>query len=427
MKNITARQRFGSRPGLERIGSMCRLLGDPQHCCPMIHLAGTNGKGSSAAFLASILQHAGLTVGLFTSPHLVSYRERFSINGRWISEDALDAVLDRAEAAALRTETEHPEWGPVTEFELGTAAAFAWFADAGVDAAVVETGLGGRLDATNIVVPVLSLITPIGYDHMDWLGHELRQIAAEKAGIIKPQIPVAAGLQEPEAAAVLMAKAEASGSAWRDLASSCWRPGHWNGLGGTLHYPDWDDEPFSISMLGGYQLENAGLALLAADMLRQQGWSISGSAAHAGLAAASWPGRMELVSQQNPWLLLDGAHNQQGIVRLAEALAEFQREESRGPYTFVFAMLENKDPLILEPLFPLAARFIATKPYSSRIPAFEPGRLAAHIRSRGVVAEAASDPLEALAAAENDRAVVCCGSLYLLGSIKAAGQKSVHI
>ncbi|MFY9526698.1 MAG: Mur ligase family protein, partial [Limnochordia bacterium] len=189
------RERFGSHLGLERVELVCRELGSPQADLKFIHLAGTNGKGSTAALLAQVLQESGLKVGLFTSPHLESYEERFKINGVQVDKEFLTDIVEETEAAISRVEKEYPQLGAVTEFELATAVGLLCFRQAEVDIVVLETGLGGRLDATNVVAPVLSVITTIGLDHTDRLGDSVEEIAAEKGGIIKSGVPVVSGVQ----------------------------------------------------------------------------------------------------------------------------------------------------------------------------------------------------------------------------------------
>ncbi len=422
-KVIQNRQRFGSRLGLERIEAMCSALGNPERQYPVIHVAGTNGKGSTAAFLASILRHAGYRVGLFTSPHLTAYRERFQVNGCVIDEGSLDNVLQEAERTAVSVEDSKPGRGPVTEFEVCAAAGFLWFQAQRVDVAVVETGLGGRFDATNVVQPLLTLITPVGWDHMDWLGETLPAIAAEKAGIIKQGVPVAIGNQPPEVYPVLHATALSRQAPFFALQSSSWVPESWDASGGQFSFSALDGRPFSITLLGGHQLENAGLALLAVEILSRQGWVITPDQIRRGLVETCWPGRMELVAPSRPWMLMDGAHNQQGIERLAEALEVF-RGDGKGPFVFVAAMLENKEPAILEPLFPLAERFIVTRPSSSRIPPFSPAALAGYIQSRGVPAVSEERVHRAVARGMQADFCVICGSLYLLGEAKAYLQKA---
>jgi len=203
MDLIRKRERFGSRLGLAKIRILCQQMGNPQDSLQTIHIAGTNGKGSVAAFLRSVLQECGLRVGVYSSPHLVHYNERFTINEAPISDNDLRRLSEIVEEAATAVEETNPELGPVTEFEFATALGFLYFSTMDTDVVILETGLGGRLDATNIVLPKLTIITPIGHDHMDRLGETISEIAAEKGGIIKPRIPVVVSEQKKEAAQVL--------------------------------------------------------------------------------------------------------------------------------------------------------------------------------------------------------------------------------
>lgn len=415
MKIIKERERFGSHLGLERIQLVCAALSDPQKRLRFIHIAGTNGKGSVATFIAQVLEQAGYKVGLFTSPHLERYNERFRVNGIPIDDQLLEELLYKTENAIQKVEQDHPEYGPVTEFELGTALAFLYFAEVNVDVVVLETGLGGRLDATTVVQPELTIITSIGHDHMDRLGRSLPQIAYEKAGIIKEGVAVVTGIQHPAATQVLKEVAEQKGAPMYSLDEVPWKRMHWDMHGGQLSYPGY--EILDIHLLGAHQLDNAAVALLALDILQDQGWSIPNEAVRNGMLKARWPGRMEVVSFE-PLIILDGGHNQEGLMALAAGLQHISSQVGSVPFTFVFGMLSNKDIGLVDVLFPIAERFVFTKADSGRLSPMEPERLVQYGKSRGMRAVGYDSALDALQDALETAPVCVCGSLYLVGTVK---------
>lgn len=415
METIKARERFGSHLGLERIELVCAALGHPEKELKCIHIAGTSGKGSVSAFLASVLQRSGLRVGLFTSPHLEEYAERFQINGELIPAETLRAVVAQAEAACRRVEQQHPELGPVTEFELATAAGFLYFHQAGVDLVVLETGLGGRLDATNVVHPLLTVITTVHLDHQDRLGNTVAAIAWEKGGIIKPGVPVISGAKLPEAQGVLRELARAKGAPYLSTWDLDWSPGGWDLEGGRLDFPGLGE--VQIGLLGYHQVENAAIALLAIRELRELGYNLPDAAIYQGMKEVLWPGRLEVVSRQ-PLLILDGAHNQEGLAALAQSLRHLQECCGVGAFTIVFGMLGNKSLELVEPLLPVARRFVFTAAKNGRLAPMDPERLQEYAASRGLEALAYPDADQALAAAGSSDPVCVCGSLYLVGEIK---------
>ncbi|HZL78804.1 MAG TPA: folylpolyglutamate synthase/dihydrofolate synthase family protein, partial [Candidatus Limnocylindrales bacterium] len=289
---------FGAKFGLENTFKLAALAGDPQDKLRFIHVAGTNGKGSTCAMLESIYRAAGLRVGLFTSPHLVSFRERIQVNRQLISEAEVIRLVEALRAANKENDA--------ALFEFATVMALKFFAEQKCDLVIWETGLGGRLDATNIVTPLVSVITNIGFDHQQWLGDTLARIAAEKAGIIKPGMPVITATAAPEALAVIEKIAHEKNVPLKlvtvdDVQS-------W--LTGTLAPP----------LLGEHQKLNAALALATVEMLQRQ-ISVSAEKICAGLAAVDWPGRLQLVTRTGGQkILLDGAHNADGAKALRAAL-----------------------------------------------------------------------------------------------------------
>ena len=368
-----------SRLGLDRICELLDRLGRPQDRLKFVHVAGTNGKGSTCAYLASILQAAGLRTGLFTSPYLIAFEERIRVDGANISaDDLIEATLlvkEQAEAMA-----DHP-----TEFELMCAVALVHFARSGCDVVVLEVGLGGRLDSTNVIdAPEVAVIARIGLDHTALLGNTLAAIAGEKAGIVKPGSAVVSWPQEPEAMAAVEAAAAAAGDALTvpDLALLEAGTVDWGVPGAPLR-------PFSYGrftdlrtrLLGSYQPANAALAIEAAEALRTRGWAVNDDAVRRGIAETAWPGRFEIVraASGEPTVVVDGGHNPQGARALADSLADVF--PGRKP-VFVVGVLEDKDyPAMLETVLPLGAAFVCVAPDNPR--ALPADKLARAIRWTG--------------------------------------------
>ena len=333
------------RLGLDTTRALVRELGVNTDRIPCIHIAGTNGKGSVAAMLESILRTAGFRTGLYTSPHLIRFNERIRVDGAPIPDEDLSRLLAEVEAAdARQSASGAPGARPGTFFELTTAVALKWFQEQNVQIVVLETGLGGRLDSTNIVTPLLSVITEIGIEHTSWLGSTLPEIAAEKAGIIKPSRPVVTGPQRPEAMAVLQAKA-------RDNDSPLWLASDHVSIRRTKL--DFDGQtlsvemassggwpPFRLPLLGDYQLDNCAIVLTAVECLKDTlGLPIPDPAVRAGLTMTTWPGRCQILSR-DPLILLDVAHNPDAAAALSRFLA--QNRDGR-PVALLCGMLSDKD------------------------------------------------------------------------------------
>lgn len=406
---------------LENITVLAQRLGMPQRMYPTAHIAGTNGKGSTAAFLESILRRAGFRTGLNTSPHLERINERMRVNGEEISDADFAATLTRIQASieellAAGKLRAHP-----TYFECVTAMAFEYFAGQRIDFGVFEVGLGGRLDATNILAPVVSVITRVDFDHENFLGHSLPEIAAEKAGIIKKGVPVIIAPQAPEVRDVLLARAEKLGSEVIDtsrafrvenerLENGCIRAKAVEvGSGWTV-----DVEP---QLAGRFQLENALNAAAAARFLQRRGYRISDDAMADGISRASWPGRLEKV-QSLPAVYLDGAHNPGA----ARALASFWRENLAGHQILLLygALRDKAVDEIAGLLFPQAAEVVFTEPRTSRaISAAQLSEIAGHHAAKSSVIPDAEQALDyLLAKASPEDAIFITGSLYLVGQLR---------
>lgn len=396
----------GRTPGLERIRRLLGKLGDPQKSLRFVHIAGSNGKGSTAAMLSSILTAAGLRTGLYTSPHLWSFGERFQVDGSPIPEGDLAALTAQVLEAA---EDE-------TEFELMTAIGMLYFLRSGCDIVVLETGLGGRLDPTNVIgAPEGAAIARIGLEHTQLLGDTLEQIAAEKAGILKPGCEAVLYRQDR----AVMETVEGI-CRERDVSLTATCPAALELLSAGLEGQTFTYRgkgPYSISLLGGHQLHNAAVVLDTADILRRRGWSIPEEAVVQGLDRARWPGRMELV-RRSPDLILDGGHNPQCMEALARALRELCPAEKP---VFLTGVMADKDwRAMMEELLPLAKELFTLTPDSPR--ALAAGELAAYLKGRGATASPCGSLQEgigrALAAAGSEGLVCVCGSLYTIGEAR---------
>lgn len=420
---------FGARFGLVTTRRMAAALGDPQHRLRFLHVAGTNGKGSTCAMLESIYRAAGFRVGLFTSPHLVSFRERMQVNRQWIAEADVVRLVEEAirvqcstisrksgGAAPASTQSPGTDCAP-TLFEFVTVMALKYFAEQRCDVVIWETGLGGRLDATNIVTPLASVITNIAFDHQQWLGDTLAKIAAEKAGIIKPGVPVLTAADAPEALAVMRAEAERNGASFTVVA------GEFNAGADT-------DAPFALPLRGAHQRRNATLAVAVVRAL-QGTLPVSATALRQGLASVQWAGRLQVAKLGGREFLLDGAHNPDGVHALVAAL---QSEFDGGPFALLLGMLADKDcELMCRELAPLARRIAAVRVGSSR--SLEPAVLAGFCRrANPSVAVTAHESLaEALTTLDEEPRVLVAGSLYLIGAAMellglgaAAGERGLN-
>jgi dihydrofolate synthase/folylpolyglutamate synthase len=382
---------FGAKFGLENTFRLAALAGNPQGKLRFIHVAGTNGKGSTCAMLESIYRVSGLRVGLFTSPHLVSFRERIQVNRRLIPESEVVRLVEELRMANKENEA--------TLFEFATVMALKFFAEQKCDLVIWETGLGGRLDATNIVTPLASVITNIAFDHEQWLGDTLEKIAVEKAGIIKPGVPVVTAADEPEALAVIEKNAREKKAPFGIVTANDIE----TRLAGTPAPP----------LLGDHQKLNATLALATVEILQRQ-IPVTEEKIRAGLSKVDWPGRLQLVQRPNGQkILLDGAHNVAGAKVLREAL---EKNFPAAGRVLILGVLQDKDwQRICEMLAPLAAR-IFTVPVASERTA-NANDLATACRAANPSAEilACANLAEALKKSAGADFIVITGSLYLVG------------
>jgi dihydrofolate synthase/folylpolyglutamate synthase len=385
---------FGANFGLEPTRKLAALVGNPQDRLRFIHVAGTNGKGSTCAMLESIYRAAGMRVGLFTSPHLVSFRERIQVDRQSISEQDIVRLVSEVRAANRENEA--------TLFEFSTVMALKYFAEQACDLVIWETGLGGRLDATNIVTPLASVITNIALDHQQWLGDTLEQIAAEKAGIIKPGIPVITGAESP-ALEVIETEARKKNAPFTKI----------NPRDGQSAAVPNSSLIETITLLGDYQKSNALLTLAVVEVLQSR-IPVSEAALRTGLASVRWPGRLQLIARSDGQrILLDGAHNTAGAKGLCEALA---KHFPAGKRSLILGILQDKNwEEICGRLAPMAEKIITVPVGSSRTA--NPADLAAVCKVLHPAAEifCADSLKDAFNKCGGDPFVVVTGSLYLVG------------
>ena len=401
------------KPGLARITALCRALGDPQKGLRFIHVAGTNGKGSTSAMLASILQKAGYRTGLYTSPYIRTFCERIRVDGENIPQNTLATLTERIRPIADKM-ADKP-----TEFELITALAFEHFYQSKCDVVVLEVGLGGRLDSTNVIEnTALSIITGIDFDHTALLGNTIEEIAAEKAGIIKEGRPVLFGGGEGTARDTVCAVAREKNAPFCIVDRSSYVQKEAS-LDGTIfdytHYTD-----LHLPLLGAYQPYNATLVLTAIELLREQGFAIDEQAVRQGLAAVRWPARFELLSR-DPIILYDGGHNPEGV---RAAVASVQSYFGTQKVNLLSGVMADKDRAeMIDTMKPIVAHAFAVTPNNPRSLAAED--YAAQLVSHGIPATPCASVFEGVrAAVESSQKkgipLLCLGSLYLYEEVEAA-------
>jgi dihydrofolate synthase/folylpolyglutamate synthase len=412
----------GLQWGLETITKVLACLGNPHLKYPTAIIAGTNGKGSTAAMLASILRQAGYHTGLYTSPHLVKVNERIRVNGAEISDDEFAGAFSEVRQVVESLLAEKTLGKLPSFFEFLTAAGFHYFAQAGANFVVLEVGMGGRLDATNVTQPRVAVITNVGHDHVEFLGSTLAAIGREKAGVIKPGTPVVCGCEQGEAAEVIRQRCAEVGAELFETGNFGWLWGLQSLQGHYLFNLSLDADCFaslSSPLLGKFQVKNAVAAVTAAWRLSRDGFRITRSAIVQGLQSTSWPGRLEKVVE-HPLVLLDGAHNPAA----ARVLAEFIEEELRGRrLRLVYASMRDKAMgEISEILFPLAEEVYLTRPHVARAATPEEIIAAARFHPPRLVIE--PEPAVAVArawqASSREDAVLIIGSLFLVGAVKQA-------
>ena len=399
----------GSTYGLDRIKELTCVLGNPEEAYPIIHVAGTNGKGSVCAMLASIYQTNGYKVGLFTSPHLIELGERIQINGRNMPMAEIERYIHMIKPIAEKMEKEKEGMHP-SFFEIMTAIAFARFKEEGVDLAVVETGLGGRLDSTNVVIPKVSVITSISLDHCDMLGSTVAEIAGEKAGIIKPGVPVVTGWLEPSAMAKISSVAANQKAPLHKLDKRV------------------EDCP-TTNLYGSFQRRNAALALQVVKLLGRL-FPVEDIMVHEALLHVELPGRWQVLPSSPP-LILDACHNQGGVICLLENLQTLQK-----PYTvWMAAMGEDRAKEVIEAVTPLAEKIVYFTPDQPRACSFSKMLALTPSRFRSKIQEGNWHDLKSEMdgiGEVGEKNVVITGSIYLVGHVlsflkKGAGSNSPNL
>ena len=401
----------GKKEGLTNMRAVMARLDNVHERVPLVHVAGTNGKGSTCAMLERVLREAGYKTGLYTSPYIERYNERIRIGGRPVSGEQLAGLVGQVWPVIEQC---RKEGLCITEFELGTVLAFLAFAQEGVDIAIIEVGLGGRLDPTNIICPLVSVITNVGMDHMHFLGDTIEEIAMEKAGIMKPDTPVVLGCQEENVRAVLLEAAKAlavpvlepMARHVRETARSVTFDAQM--IGETIRC-------LTVSLIGRHQADNAAAALGALSVLKQRGYDrITEETTRRALADVHWPGRLEYFGN----VILDGAHNEPGVKALCAYMDAWLPKEKTVLLT---GMMADKDVACMTAMLaPRAACVVAAQPAIPRAMAAQ--ELACAFERQGAKAHAVPNPKEALQKARelagSDGTVLCAGSLYLIGEIR---------
>ncbi len=400
--------------GLRRTRALLAELGNPQEAMPLVHVAGSKGKGSTCALMASCAQQAGLRTGFYSSPHLHRFPERIAINGVPVADDVFASVAQQVAAASAHLESARPELDTVTTFEMITAMAFLAFAQAQCDLAVIEVGLGGLLDATNVIDPLVCVITRIDYEHTAVLGNTLTEIARQKAGILHPGTPAVVSAQPPEAeSAIRQAAAELPAPLFIGGIDWQWQ-GDWRDFTVTGPWGTW--QHLALRLPGPHQVENACTAIAALHVLREQGIPLPESAIRAGLLMARWPGRFERLQVNDQVIVLDGAHTPAA----ARALVETWRAEiGDTPVTVIAGMGNDKDlRAFLGELAPITARLIATRAGSPR--AASPQDIATAATALGLPVQIAPDVASALELAANVSPLLVTGTLFVAGEVREA-------
>ncbi|WP_317423519.1 folylpolyglutamate synthase/dihydrofolate synthase family protein [uncultured Acidaminococcus sp.] len=409
--------KFGIHLGMERIQGLTALLDHPERKIWTVHVTGTNGKGSVTTFLANMLQQAGLKVGSYTSPHFVRYNERICLNGEEISNEDFAAVTEKTKAALDRFLAQGGE--QPTQFEFITAMAFLYFAEKQVDCAVIEVGMGGLWDSTNIITPEVSVITNVTLEHTERLGKTIEAIAAQKAGIIKPGVPVVTEA-EGKALEVIRGAAEANHAplyvygddfSTEELTSSMDTQ--------TFLYRLGEKElEVAIHLPGEHQILNGAAALTAAEILRDKHGVLDEAAMLRGMEAARWPGRLERI-HRNPDIILDGAHNPSGVTVLRKALDEYYPKARR---IYVFGMMADKDVSQVSDILFRPEDTIYTVLAHEGDRSEKPEKLAQRLHKNAVPMEDLTAAYQrAVSEAGPEDVVIVCGSLYLIGTFKELG------
>ncbi|WP_332689526.1 bifunctional folylpolyglutamate synthase/dihydrofolate synthase [Halalkalibacter lacteus] len=409
---------FGIKPGLKRMGWMLERLGNPEKQLKAVHIGGTNGKGSTLSFMRHVLEAAGYNVGTFTSPFIELFEERISFNGIPIDEASLVECGNRVRP--LVKELAKTELGSPTEFEVITTIAFDYFANiAKPDIVLLEVGLGGRLDSTNVIEPILSVITSIGFDHMHILGETLSEIATEKAGVIKQSIPIVSGVSQKTAQDIIMGKAANVHADYYQLSVDFHE--RLLSVDGTKQQFTYESDVRSlanvtIQMPGAHQRENASVAIKTLDVLREKEYhSITDEHIRKGLAATTWIGRFEKLSEK-PLVIVDGAHNKEGMESLAQTL---EQHYPLKRYRFLVAATKEKDMnALLKPFEKMDASFAFTTFDFFRAADAQTLCEQAAVTTKRYETNWTNAFIAEVTALEEDEMLIICGSLYFISAVR---------
>lgn len=421
---IHGRTKFKKVPTLSRMQRFLKELGDPQKKVRGIHVAGTNGKGSTVADLRELFMADGLTVGTFTSPFIVRFNERISVDGEPISDADLVQLVQKIRPVVAKLDAELPEGGP-TEFEIITAMMFDYFAHRPIDIAIVEVGLGGRFDSTNVWTPRVSVITTIGYDHMQILGDTLTAIAGQKAGIIKPGVPVLVGKLPAEAQIVMETTAKSQGAPLQtlghDFTTKLLPPQGWQerfNFDGREHFKD-----LTTPLLGDYQVDNAALALAAyLEYHRQSGLPVAARDVKSALAHVQWPGRFERLND-DPLIMIDGAHNEPAVTELAATIRE--RFSQQTVYVIFAVLADKQHGQMIQTLGALPNVHLLLTQFAgpnAKRPATDPATLEAEMpggRSAELFDNWQSALIQATSEMSSEDVLLLTGSLYFISDVRA--------
>lgn len=418
MKFIEDSSRFGSKLGLESIRTLLEYLENPQDALKYIHVAGTNGKGSTSSFLNSVLVRSGFNVGLYTSPHLITFNEGIKINSVNIKDEEIAKsanIVKNAVDKMLADGHQHP-----TQYEIVTAISFEYFKAMKVDIVILEVGMGGRLDATNVIgCPLVSIITPIAMDHVGFLGDTIEKVAAEKAGIIKPNCDVVVARQDKDALKVIEDVSKELNSNLYNVEYESIKVTDMSELGSTFNVQvrEKEYEDLHVGLIGQHQIENALVALTAIEVLKKHGFEIHDLSIKLGLKETKWAGRLELI-QEKPRILIDGAHNLHGAKALSRTI---DNVFNYNKLVAVIGILSDKDiDGVFAQLLPLCDEIIFTKPANPR--ACDPRELIKYGEQYGIPCIVEEDIIRAYEIGKSKITdkdmLLCCGSLYMIGSIR---------
>ncbi len=402
---------------LARVQHLLDRLGNPHLGTPSVHIAGTKGKGSTAAMIASILTESGFRTGLYTSPHLLTIRERIQIDSLPISEDKFASLVNQVRPH-IEAANALSGLGELTTFEILTALAFLHFKTSGVDYQVLETGLGGRLDATNVIVPEVSVITGISYDHMEVLGDTISKIATEKAGIIKHGVPVISAPQAPEAGETIAATCCEKGAELVLVGSDVtWKTGTFGTTCQSFEIRTrYCNHELALPLFGEYQVINAACAVAAAETLARKNSEIAGPTIARGLAQVKWPGRLQVLARE-PLFLVDGAHNDDSSRKLMQAIRHYFRFDEL--WLLVGLSSEKNLPAIIRELAKATNKVIVTRSDHPRATGTE--LLLAEFAKHGITAGVAADTGTAIrlaySKASHDDAICATGSLFIVSEV----------